>query len=69
MTATTPKYPAVRVKLSGTDGNAFSLMGRCSAAARKAGVSAEEIAAFTAEAMGGDYDNLLRTCIKYFDVR
>jgi hypothetical protein len=69
MTATTPKYPAVRVKLSEMDGNAFVILGRCSAAARKAGVPDAEIAAFTVEAMGGDYDHLLRTCLKYFDIR
>lgn len=62
------KYPEIRVKLVGTDGNAFALMGKVAAALRKAGVSKEEIAAFYKEATSGDYGNLLRTCSKWVDV-
>tara|TARA_B100002019_G_C21154916_1_gene540189 strand:+ start:383 stop:592 length:210 start_codon:yes stop_codon:yes gene_type:complete len=58
----------VEVQLSGTDGNAFMLMGRCSKAARQAGIEKSKIDEFTNEAMQGDYDHLLRTCMKYFDV-
>ena len=65
----TPLYPHVRVKLTGKDGNAFSVMGAVTAALRKAGVSAEERNRFCAEAMSGDYGHLLRTCMKWVDVR
>ncbi len=62
------KYPDVTVKLTGTDGNAFAIIGRCSAAARKAKVPADDIKAFQAEAMSGDYDNLLQTAMKWFEI-
>lgn len=61
------KYPQVTVKLVGEDGNSFAILGRCSKAARKAGLSAEQIKEFTDEATAGDYDHLLHTCITYFD--
>ena len=62
------KYPEVTVKLVGEDGNAFAIIGRMSAALRKARVSKEEIATFQKAAMAGDYDNLLQTCQKWVNV-
>ena len=61
-------FPKVKVKLVGTDGNAFSLMGKVSAAMRRAKVSEEEIDKFLGEAMSGNYDHLLMTCCKYVKV-
>lgn len=58
----------VDVSLVGTDGNAFALLGSCSKAARKAGIEDTEINKFLDEAKQGDYDHLLRTCMKYFNV-
>jgi hypothetical protein len=63
------KYPEVRVKLSGNDGNAFAIMGSVASALRKAGVSADEIDAYRTESMSGDYDNLLRTAMRWVSVR
>lgn len=63
-----PKYD-IKVKLVGTDGNAFALLGRMRDALRKGGVSETEIKAFMAEAMSGDYDHLLVTCVEWADVR
>jgi hypothetical protein len=63
-----PKFPQVKVKLSGTDGNAFFILGRVVAAAKKAKVPQDDIDAFEKDATSGDYDNLLATCMKYFDV-
>lgn len=63
---TPEEKPAVR--LTGCDGNAFAVIGRCRAAARKAGWPPERVDAFTEEAMTGDYDHLLRVCMKHFDV-
>lgn len=60
------KYPKVRVKLLGTSGNAFSILGLCCTAAKKNGVPKEEIKQFLEEAESGDYDHLLRTCCKWF---
>ena len=57
-------YPDVEVKLVGTDGNAFSLMGRVSRALKEGG-HRDAVAPFQKEAMKGDYDHLLQTCMKY----
>ena len=54
-----PKYPNITVRLIGEDGNAFFILGRVTSALKRAGVAQEDIKAFTAEAMSGDYDNLL----------
>lgn len=58
-----------KVKLTGEDGNAFAIIGRCRAAARKAGWTQEQLKEFTDAAMSGDYNNVLCTCMEYFDVR
>jgi hypothetical protein len=63
-----PKYPNVKVQLSGEDGNAFAIIGRCRRAARREGVSDDELDAFSAEATSGDYDHVLQTCMRWFDV-
>ena len=63
------KYPEIRVQLTGTDGNAYALLGQMRNALRKGGVSKEEIDAFLKEAMSGDYSNLLATCARWADVR
>ena len=63
-----PKYPNVKVKLTGGNGNAFVVLGSVKRAMQKAKVPQEEIKAFTDEAMGGDYDQLLGTCMKWVDV-
>lgn len=60
------------VRLVGEDGNAYSIMGRTTAALRRA-LSAESvdpapiIDAYRREAMSGDYDNLLATTMRYVD--
>jgi len=62
-----PKYPDVKVQLTGNDGNAFFVMGRVAEALRQAGVEPDEVAAFREECMSGDYDNLLATCMRWVD--
>ena len=63
-----PKYPDIEVQLTGVDGNAFSLMGVVAKGLRRAGVSFDEIDEFRKEAMSGDYDNVLRTCMSWVSV-
>lgn len=65
----TPKHPDIIVTLTGQDGNAFAVLGRCREAARDAGLSDDEIAAFMDEAMAGDYDHLLQTAMRWFEIR
>lgn len=57
------------VKLIGQDGNAFMILGMCQRAARKAGWTADRIQEVMAEMKSGDYNHLLGTAMKYFDVR
>lgn len=61
------KYPEIHVKLVGTDGNAFAIIGKVREALRKAGVSSEERQLFMDEATSGDYDNVLQTCFRWVD--
>jgi hypothetical protein len=62
------KYPEIEVSLVGKDGNAFAIMGEVSKALRKAGVSSDEVNEYTSQSMSGDYDNLLRTAMRWVSV-
>lgn len=62
------KYEDVKVQLTGNDGNAFAIMAAVTKALAKAGVSREEIEQYQTESMSGDYDNLLRTAVKWVTV-
>lgn len=57
-----PKYPDIKVKLTGLDGNAFVLMGAVRAAMKKAKVPEEDIKQFLDDATSGDYNHLLSVC-------
>ncbi len=63
-----PKYPHIKVELSGGDGNAFYILGVCLRAMRRDGLSQEERDRFRIEATAGDYNHLLATCMTCFDV-
>jgi hypothetical protein len=56
------------LKLVGTDGNAFALLGQEQRAARKANWTTEKWNEVRDEAMGGDYDHLLQTLMEHFDI-
>ena len=62
---TTTRYPNITVQLTGNDGNAFAIMGAVRKALRRANVSSEEIAEYTAQSTSGDYDNLLRVAMAW----
>lgn len=64
-----PLYNDITVKLIGRDGNAFAILAAVVREMRKHKISQEEITKFREEAMSGNYDNLLRTCIKYVNVK
>ena len=59
----TPKTD-IRVKVVGTDGNAFALLGKVRAALRRGG-RADLIEEFTREATSGDYGHLIATICNY----
>ena len=56
------------LKVVGTDGNAFALLGKAKQAASKAGWDAAKTSAMMTEAMAGDYNHLLATLMEHFDV-
>jgi hypothetical protein len=63
-----PERPRPTVRLVGTDGNAFAVLGHVMRALREAGWSQEERDAFRAEATSSDYNHLLCTVMKHLDV-
>jgi hypothetical protein len=65
---TAPKHPEITVKLVGGDGNAFAVLGSVIRAMRAAKLPDDEIRQFRDEAMSGDYDKLLQTCMKWVEV-
>ena len=62
------KYPEIEVALLGNDGNAFAILGAVSSAMKRASVPQAERDAFYAEATAGDYDELLRTVMRWVEV-
>ena len=68
MLASIENLPRPEVKLIGTDGNAFSILGLCQRALRKEGWNKDQVGAFVEEATSGDYDKVLATAMKYLDV-
>lgn len=59
----------IQIKLVGEDGNAFAILGRCRKELLIHGSFTKDLwEEFKKEAMSGDYDHLLQTVMKYFDV-
>lgn len=58
----------IDVQLTGSDGNAFAIMGTVQKAMRRAGVPREELDLYFKEATAGDYDQLLSTTMKWVNV-
>lgn len=59
------KYPNIKVRLTGRDGNAFAILGAVQKALQSAKVPKEQIKEFYNEATSGDYDNLLQVAMKW----
>jgi hypothetical protein len=57
------------VTLIGQDGNAFNILGLCRRAAKEAGWPQEQIDAVLGEMKSGDYNHLLQTAMKHFEVK
>lgn len=64
----TTKRSKPYLKLVGTDGNAFAILGAALRAARKAGWTKAQQELYTDRAMSGDHDNLLAVTLEFFDV-
>lgn len=60
-----PRYPGVVVELSGSDGNAFSILGKVQKALKRAGVEPSVVDDYWREATAGDYDQLLQVTMRW----
>ena len=58
----------MKYSLVGVDGNAYSVMGYTSRALRREGFGKDVIDKMHKEAMSGDYDHLVSTCMNYIDM-
>ena len=58
----------LELQLTGTDGNAFAIMGAAGRVLKQAKLYEEYWSAYYAEATAGDYNHLLQTTMNYFDV-
>ena len=56
------------VQLLGSDSNAFSIIGKCMKVARREGWSNEKITQIREEMTSGDYNKVLVTAMKYFEI-
>lgn len=56
------------IQLSGEDGNAFMILGKCRKQMKRMGASPMEIDAFNKQATSGDYDHLLTVVGEWFEV-
>ncbi len=63
-----PIYPNITVKLVGTDGNAFAIIGKVTRALRRANVPHTAIEKFKDKAASGNYDNVLQTAMRWVNV-
>jgi menaquinone-dependent protoporphyrinogen IX oxidase len=63
----TVRHPDIAVQLTGRDGNAMNIMAAVTTALRRNG-HADEVDEFMAEAMSSDYDNVIRTAMRWVDV-
>lgn len=64
----TPKYPEIKIQLTGKDSNAFYILGIISRTLRKAEVPDSVWKEFEKEATSGDYNHLLATAMDYFEI-
>lgn len=60
-----PKFPRAHVQLSGEDGNVFSIIARVRRALKTHGASEAQVAQFTEEMQAGNYDEALRTVMRW----
>jgi len=63
-----PKYPRVKVQVTGPHGGFYPTVAAVQAAMRRAGVPLQELSNFYQDAAESSDDNLLRTCLRWVDV-
>lgn len=56
------------IKLIGTDGNAFAILGKVRKVLEDNGYSEDQLEEFVLQATSGDYSNLLGVCCQWVNV-
>ena len=56
------------LELTGRDGNAMMILGKAQRVARQAGWAEGKVKLMLKEVTSGDYDHVLQTMMKYFEV-
>jgi hypothetical protein len=59
------KFPDVHVQLVGQDGNPMFIVTRVRQALKEGGATFDQIKEFSDEALSGDYNHVLQTCMKW----
>lgn len=67
-TMTETRFPHIEVQLTGNDGNAYSILGAVSRGLKTDPEAKLLVNDFMDEAMSGDYNHLLRTCMQWVTV-
>lgn len=62
------KYPEIVVQLTGSNGNAIAIMSKVKRTLKHAGVPTDKQDAFQKEALSGNYNHVLRTCMCWVTV-
>jgi hypothetical protein len=63
-----PRYPRVKMQMTGSYGGFFPTVAAVQDAMRRAGIPLQELSNFCADASASDDDNLLKTCMRWVDV-
>jgi hypothetical protein len=63
-----PKYPRVKVQLTGPHSGFYPTVAAVQAAMRRAGLPLQELSNFCEDAAESKDDNLLRTCLRWVEV-
>lgn len=64
-----PLYPDIVVRLTGVDGNTMSILSVVTRALRQAKLGPKKMKEFFNEAISGDHDHAIQTCMKWVTVR
>ncbi|MGB3899770.1 MAG: hypothetical protein WA973_14595 [Mesorhizobium sp.] len=64
----TPVYPNISVRLIGIDNHPMTIVAALTRGLRDGGIGRDEIDRIMREALSGDYDHVLATCLKYVRV-
>lgn len=63
-----PVYPDISVRLIGVDDHPMTIVAVLTKGLRDGGIGRDEIDRIVSEALSGDYDHVLSTCLKYVRV-